>query len=133
MKKVLLMMAFVMPVMMMAQTKTAPQKPRQNPPQERVAKTSFEYMEMIATEVVEKAVASPKKSNKSKEKASAEKTTESYQITFNFGRESKDLKKRVGKASTMNRPMDALSYLGTMGWELTAVSGNSYYLKRRAR
>ncbi len=129
MKKVLLMVAFVMPVMMMAQTKTAPQKPTQD----RAEKISFEYMEMIATEIAEKVVESPKKSKKSKGKVSTEKAAKSYKMTFNFGRRSKDHQKRAGKAATMRNPLEALSYLGSMGWELTAVSGDSYYLKRRAR
>lgn len=129
MKKVIMMMAFVMPVMMMAQTKTAPQKP----PQERVSKTSFEYIEMIATEVAEKVVESPKKSKKSKKQVSTAKAAKVYRLTFNFGRGSTDIKKRVEKVSNMRSPMEALTYLGSMGWELTAVSGDSYYLKRRAR
>ena len=129
MKKVLLMVAFVMPVMMMAQTKKAPQKPTQD----RVEKIGFEYMEMIATEVAEKVVESPKKSKKPKGNVSTEKTTNNYTMTFNFGRRYKDHKKRAGKASTMRNPLEALSYLGSIGWELTAVSGDSYYLKRRAR
>ena len=129
MKKVLLMVAFVIPVMLMAQTKTAQQKPTQD----RVEKIRFEYMEMIATESADKVVESPKKSKKSKGNVSTEKATKSYKMTFNFGRQSKDQQKRAGKASAMRTPLEALSLLGSMGWELTAVSGDSYYLKRRVR
>ena len=134
MKKVLFMMAFVMPVMIMAQTKTAPQKKPPKPVQERGSKVSFEYIEMIVTEVaVEKVVESPKKSKKSKKQVSTSKSDKIYKITFNFGKRAKQFSTGIEKASSMKNPMEALSYLGSIGWELIAVSGGSYYLKKRVR
>ena len=127
MKKVLLMVAFVIPVMMMAQTKKVSQKST-NKGVERIA---FQYLEMIVTEVSEQVVSSPKISKKSKENISDETLASKYKITLNVGRLSKDHQKLLNKASMMRNPIEALSYLGSLGWELGGVSGDSYYLKRR--
>lgn len=128
MKKAIMMMAMVLPVMLMAQSRTPVHKSGET---ERV-KFKFEYMEMHVEEVaLTKAVESPKKKKRDKSVAVPASSKKAYKITFETGRSpAKEAHKGMDRAKQMNTPLEALGYLGSMGWELTAVSGEVFYLKR---
>ena len=131
MKKVIMMLTMVLPIILMAQNRPSVQK--KSALQEKT-KVNFEYLEMHAEKLSEaKTVSSPKK-KKSKD-VSSKPVQNTYNITFNYSmRMSKGMmKKELGRIGKVKNPLEALEYLGSLGWELIAVSGDNYYLKRKSR
>ena len=110
MKKVILMMAFVLPLAMMAQTRPSPAK--KPVPSERVSK-KVNYMEM-------------KYSEEMVGKKGSKELKKSYSFNSTNPRIDKMMTETSRKFETV---VDALNYLSSMGWELVSVTDEKYYFK----
>tara|TARA_Y100001933_G_C18668585_1_gene425888 strand:- start:145 stop:558 length:414 start_codon:yes stop_codon:yes gene_type:complete len=135
MKKVLMILAVVLaPVLLMAQAKKVSTN-RAIGNSNQTAYVSYEYMTMKATKAEKKTVQSPKKGKKTTEKVQSSSERSKMSISFDFGVSARvreaDLLNR--KASSLNTLVDALNFLGSNGWELVSVSGDTYLLKRKSR
>lgn len=116
MKKVILMMALVLPLAMMAQTRPSPAKKPVPSEKERAFKP-VNYMEMTVTEELV-----GKKGNKE------------LKTSYSFNSTNKRIDDMiVDVSSKFKTVVHALNYLNSMGWELISVSGNKYYLKNTKR
>ena len=110
----MLMMVFVLPLALMAQTRPSPAK---KPLTMQKEDKTVNYLEMV---VLEESIG---------KKGSKEiKTTYSFNCT----------NKRIDDMLTEKSPkfetvIHALNYLSGMGWELVSVSENKYYLKNTKR
>ena len=110
MKKVILMMAFVLPLAMMAQTRPSPAK--KPVPSERVSK-KVNYMEM-----------------KYSEEMVGKKGSKELKKSYSFNSTNSSIDKRMTESSRkFATVVDALNYLSSMGWELVSVSDEKYYFK----
>lgn len=125
MKKVIMMLAMVLPVMLMAQN-----RPTQSGPKF----SRGEYMVMTAVPAISSnaVVTSPKKSKK-KEVVKEDKRLSKYQIQFDFGRRlGEEHHMLLEEAERMTDAVDALNFLGNLGWRLVTVDvlptedGNEY-------
>ena len=118
MKKILILMCFVLPLTILAQTRPMPKKPNSKtaPKNENMRgekPTHFLYMIMTVEEV--------KKSKK-------EETT----TKFNFQSFDSRYSERL-YASTKDKTstIEVLNILGRSGWELVSVNNEHYYFKNR--
>ena len=118
MKKILILMCFVLPLTILAQTRPMPKKPngKTAPKNENMRgekPTQFVYMIMKVEEV--------KKSKK-------EVSTTKFKIESFDSRYSKKIHDYIkDKTSTI----DVLNLLGLRGWELVSVNNEHYYFKNR--
>ena len=118
MKKILILMCFVLPLTILAQTRPMPKKPngKTAPKNENMRgekPTHFLYMIMTVEEV--------KKSKK-------EETTTKFKFQSFDSRYSERL-----NASTKDKTstLEVLNLLGRSGWELVSVNNEHYYFKNR--
>ena len=118
MKKILILMCFVLPLTLLAQTRPMPKKPngKTAPKNENMRgekPTHFLYMIMTVEEV--------KKSKK-------EETTNKFKFQSFDRRYSERL-----YASTKDKTstIEVLNLLGRSGWELVSVNNEHYYFKNR--
>lgn len=118
MKKILILMCFVLPLTILAQTRPLPKKPngKTAPKNENMRgekPTNFLYMIMTVEEV--------KKSKK-------EETTTKFKFQSFDSRYSERL-----SVSTKNKTstIEVLNLLGSSGWELVSVNNEHYYFKNR--
>ncbi len=118
MKKILILMCFVLPLTILAQTRPLPKKPngKTAPKNENMRgekPTNFLYMIMTVEEV--------KKSKK-------EETTTKFKFQSFDSRYSERL-----SVSTKNKTstIEVLNLLGRSGWELVSVNNEHYYFKNR--
>ncbi len=110
MKKVILMMAFILPLAMMAQTRPSPAK--KPVPSERVSK-KVNYMEM-----------------KYSEEIVGKKGSKELKMFYSFNSNNVNIDKRMTETSRkFATVVHALNYLSSMGWELVSVSDEKYYFK----
>lgn len=110
MKKVILMLAFVLPLAMMAQTRPAPAK--KPVPAERVSK-KVNYMEMTYSEEMV-----------------GKKGSKELKVTYAFNSTNPRIDKVMTETSRKFKTVvDALNYLSSMGWELVSVSDEKYYFR----
>ncbi len=119
MKKILILMSFVLPLTILAQTKPMPKKTngKTTPKNENMRgemPTHFLYMIMTVEEV--------KKSKKE------ETTTTKFRFQSFDSRYSERL-----SVSTKNKSstIEVLNLLGRSGWELVSVNNEHYYFKNR--
>lgn len=118
MKKILILMCFVLPLTILAQTRPLPKKPngKTAPKNENMRgekPTNFLYMIMTVEEV--------KKSKK-------EEATTKFKFQSFDSRYSERL-----SVSTKNKTstIEVLNLLGRSGWELVSVNNEHYYFKNR--
>jgi phosphoglycolate phosphatase-like HAD superfamily hydrolase len=116
MRKILILMSFILPVALMAQTRPAPKKAVDRPVSKNNAKfekpASFSYLIM---HVVEK---------KTKKQVSA--------LEFKFKSFDKRYSEKIFKDfENVNSVVDALNKLGQRGWELVSVENGRYFFKSR--
>jgi len=118
MKKILILMCFVLPLTILAQTRPLPKKPngKTAPKNENMRgekPTNFLYMIMTVEEV--------KKSKK-------EETSTKFKFQSFDSRYSERL-----SVSTKNKTstIEVLNLLGRSGWELVSVNNEHYYFKNR--
>lgn len=118
MKKILILMCFVLPLTILAQTRPLPKKPngKTAPKNENMRgekPTNFLYMIMTVEEV--------KKSKK-------EETPTKFKFQSFDSRYSERL-----SVSTKNKTstIEVLNLLGRSGWELVSVNNEHYYFKNR--
>ncbi len=118
MKKILILMCFVLPLTILAQTRPLPKKPngKTAPKNENMRgekPTNFLYMIMTVEEV--------KKSKK-------EEATTKFKFQSFDSRYSERL-----SVSTKNKTstIEVLNLLGSSGWELVSVNNEHYYFKNR--
>lgn len=135
MKKILMILAVVLaPSLLLAQAKKVPTN-RATDNSKKTAYVSYEYMTMRVAKAEKKTVQSPKKGKKETEKVQSSSERTRMSISFDFGISARvreaDLLNR--KASSLKTLVDALNFLGSNGWELVSVSGNTYLLKRKSR
>ena len=110
MKKVILMMAFVLPLAMMAQTRPSPAK---KPVPSEKKKKKVNYMEM-----------------KYSEEMVGKKGSKELKKSYSFNSTNSSIDKRMTESSRkFATVVDALNYLSSMGWELVSVSDEKYYFK----
>ena len=118
MKKILILMSFVLPLIILAQTRPMPKKPngKTAPKNENMRgekPTHFVYMIMKVEEV--------KKSKK-------EESTTKFKIESFDSRYSEKIYDSIkDKTSTI----EVLNLLGRRGWELVSVNNEHYYFKNR--
>jgi hypothetical protein len=118
MKKILILMCFVLPLTILAQTRPMPKKsngktPSKNENMRGEKATHFLYMIMIIEEV--------KKSKK------VETTTKFKFQTFDSRYSEKLYASIKDKTSTI----EVLNLLGRSGWELVSINNQHYYFKNR--
>ena len=110
MKKVILIMAFILPLAIMAQTRPSPAK--KSIISERVSK-KVNYMEM-----------------KYSEEMIGKKGSKELKKTYSFNSTNDFIDKRMTETSRkFETVVDALNYLSSMGWELVSVTDEKYYFK----
>ena len=118
MKKILILMCFVLPLTLLAQTRPMPKKPngKTAPKNENMRgekPTHFLYMIMTVEEV--------KKSKK-------EETTTKFKFQSFDSRYTEKINNSIkDKTSTL----EVLNLLGRSGWELVSVNNEHYYFKNR--
>lgn len=133
MKKVLVLLAVMTPVLLMAQSKKVPTNRATN--SQKVAPfVMYEYVTMFVSKAEAKApaVQPPKKGKKTKAPAATPKGRQKVVVSFDFGKEkkSKEASKFDAQAGSFKNTIDALNFLGARGWELVAKEGDTYLLKR---
>ena len=110
MKNVILIMALVLPLTILAQTRPSPAK---KPLLSEKKEKTVNYMEMTFTqELVGK------------------KDKQQVKTTYAFNSTNKRVDEMLEKSSDKFKSVvHALNYLNAMGWELISVSGDKYYFK----
>ena len=115
MRKILILMSFVLPITILAQTRPMPKKANvKNATKDNIIKdkkpTPYVYMSM---EVVE--------TNKKKQQKS---------FSFKFKSFDDKYTDRIYKSvKNLNSVIDVLNFLGTKNWELVAVENGRFFLK----
>jgi hypothetical protein len=126
MKKVIIMICFMLPMLLVAQTSSTKGSPEKSKRSD-FRPVIYTYMIMEFSEK-SKAVVSPKSKKKSK---NLEVESNS---NYTFSSNDKTLDSKLNKLSSeFKSELDALSLLGEMGWHLVQIKGNNYYFMTNRR